>query len=588
MKKICFKNSVALILISVTQVVSAASLKPPSLALPQKGDFFPIKKEATFSWLPTKNATQYRLIISSSSNFNNYNPAGAGKCLTTNKTQKCFVTTTKSTFFKLPKNNSLLQTKGSYFWQVEALSSNNNSVVYLGNNANKSGEFRSFTVGELIPSFLSESIVVTPNVVTIGSDVTFSASLNTDLPDGYTANIDIDGDSTVMVGSGTDYSYTTRFDSIGEKSFTLTIVDSKGEIINTNGDGFTVIAADDSTPDIPPPVVVKPPPVVTPPVVKPVIVPSISTINVLPASIIQGDSLTFSAKLSDNLPNGYSVKVNYGNGFQTMNGSSKNFDLTAIPNVSAAYKIGVYDSNNVLKSNQLTSNFSVSKPAPVVVTPPPVVVTPAPVVVKTTGYTKISNSGAALSDSAKLGSGSNEWACTKDNKTGLIWEVKTDDNGLRDKDWVYSWYEPDASKNGGSAGDTDVTYATPNCSTKDNCNTYAFTNAVNTQGLCGAKDWRLPTNEELKGLVYCSDGKTTTLGKDEYGWICSSNKDWNLTTTSPTINTTYFPNTPTSYWFWSSSPNADDSYGAWIVFFSYGGSGYNYKNGSANVRLVRG
>ena len=43
----------------------------------------------------------------------------------------------------------------------------------------------------------------------------------------------------------------------------------------------------------------------------------------------------------------------------------------------------------------------------------------------------------------------------RDNVTGLMWEVKTDDGGLRDKDWTYSWYNPDATTNGGSAGYAD-------------------------------------------------------------------------------------------------------------------------------------
>jgi hypothetical protein len=194
-----------------------------------------------------------------------------------------------------------------------------------------------------------------------------------------------------------------------------------------------------------------------------------------------------------------------------------------------------------------------------------------------TGYTKIANDGSKLADSANLGANPKDWACTRDNKTGLIWEVKTTDGGLRDMNNYYSWYEPDANKNGGFAGYPNG--AKDYCKGSD-CDTYAFTNAVNTQSLCGAKDWRVPNNEELKGLVYCSDNQTKTLGKEESGYICTGSP------TRPTINTTYFPNTQ-SNWFWSSSPNASHSDLAWIVYFVNGFSlnGSKYYNGY--VRLVR-
>jgi hypothetical protein len=58
----------------------------------------------------------------------------------------------------------------------------------------------------------------------------------------------------------------------------------------------------------------------------------------------------------------------------------------------------------------------------------------------------------ALAASAALGTNSTDWACTRDNITGLIWEIKTDDNGLRDKDYSYTWYSTDAASNGGNAG----------------------------------------------------------------------------------------------------------------------------------------
>lgn len=175
----------------------------------------------------------------------------------------------------------------------------------------------------------------------------------------------------------------------------------------------------------------------------------------------------------------------------------------------------------------------------------------------TTGYSKISNSGALLADSAVLGTGATNWACTRDNKTGLIWEVKTNNGGLRDKDNRYSWYNPNSATNGGFAGYQNRGRCTGGIS----CDTDSYVKAVNTQKLCGFSDWKMPSKDQLLGLVNIAY--------------------------YPAINPTYFPNT-LSNWFWSSSPYAYDSSNAWIVVFyngcDYGGNKY-YGNA---VRLVRG
>jgi hypothetical protein len=192
-------------------------------------------------------------------------------------------------------------------------------------------------------------------------------------------------------------------------------------------------------------------------------------------------------------------------------------------------------------------------------------------ILPTSDYTKISNTGKILPDTAVLGSGSNDWACTKDNRTGLTWEVKTTDGGLRDWKNGYSWYEPDTSKNGGNAGDQNRGICKGS-----QCDTYAFTNAVNAQSLCGKNDWRMPTKDELMKLVVCSDGKYDTDG------FCTNY----ASVTQPTINSTYFPNTMSSY-YWSSSPNANGSSNAWLVDFGSGNSLSGFKDFNFFVRLVR-
>ena len=289
---------------------------------------------------------------------------------------------------------------------------------------------------------------------------------------------------------------------------------------------------------------------------------AVFAISTLTEATATGTTVKFATKLTEKLPTGYKVKIDLNNGkglvAMTCSGLTCSLSSNALPKLdSPIYKIGIYDSKGVLQGELLNATYTNS------------------FLVIASGYSKISNSGAVLPDTATLGNGVNDWACTKDNKTGLTWEVKTDDGGLRDKDWYYSWYKP-SGDNGGSAGFTDITYTTPNCSTKDNCNTYAFTNAVNTKGLCGKNDWRMPTVDELMTLVKCSDVKYDTDGS------CT-----NYTSVStPTINSAYFPNTLSDS-YWSSSPVAYSSSYAWVVNFGYGYSDNYYKYFNNFVRLVR-
>jgi len=180
-------------------------------------------------------------------------------------------------------------------------------------------------------------------------------------------------------------------------------------------------------------------------------------------------------------------------------------------------------------------------------------------------YSKIANDGSVLPADAMLGAGPGDWACTRDNITGLIWEIKTDNNGLRDKDWTYTWYDADGNINGGSAGTQEGVGCN---STLTHCNTTAYRDAVNaltgSNRLCGATDWRLPSGKALQSLVH-------------YG-----------ASAAPYIDGTYFPNTVNSS-YWSDESLAFTASNAWNVNFNDGILTVNSKNNfGRQVRLVRG
>ncbi|CAK8712750.1 hypothetical protein GMJAKD_02015 [Candidatus Electrothrix aarhusensis] len=166
-------------------------------------------------------------------------------------------------------------------------------------------------------------------------------------------------------------------------------------------------------------------------------------------------------------------------------------------------------------------------------------------------FTKLDSTGEALDSS------NTTWSCVKDNTTGLIWEVKTADN----KDLTYSWYNSDTTTNGGSVGNEN----------DGEHNTEAYVETVNKAGLCGAKDWRMPTVKELVSLL-------------------------SLQSLGIAIDTDYFPDiTGDTEIFWSGTPADRIDYSAenqraWGVDFKGGYVDHTlYKSDAStyHIRLVR-
>lgn len=175
-------------------------------------------------------------------------------------------------------------------------------------------------------------------------------------------------------------------------------------------------------------------------------------------------------------------------------------------------------------------------------------------------FTKISNSGTVLPAAAALGPGASDWGCTYDNVTGLMWEVKVNDaTHLRHMDWTYTWYDSNTSTNGGSVG----VPGSGSCRTIGRCDTEKFVVDVNAAGLCGRRDWRMPTLKELESIV-------------------------DFSSYSQAIDSTWFPNTLASYYFWSASAAANNPSYAWPVNFRNGQVGAVILKGNGSlVRLVR-
>ncbi|MBF0218861.1 MAG: DUF1566 domain-containing protein [Gammaproteobacteria bacterium] len=155
------------------------------------------------------------------------------------------------------------------------------------------------------------------------------------------------------------------------------------------------------------------------------------------------------------------------------------------------------------------------------------------------------------SDGSREGVSVNNFACVEDLRNGLMWEVKTDDGTIHDRDNRYTLQSFDN-----------------------------VVSQVNHAALCAYTDWRMPTKDELKRLVFCDIGPRSPLDDDEGCYAGHA---------SPTINLSYFPKVQDDYdaFYWSSADTADASLAAWGVNFYDGRASRASASEQHYVRLVR-
>ena len=154
-------------------------------------------------------------------------------------------------------------------------------------------------------------------------------------------------------------------------------------------------------------------------------------------------------------------------------------------------------------------------------------------------FTKLDKDGNELDYSAE------EYACIRDNYTGLIWEVKTNrprSSDLHSGDAKYLWYNSDPETNGGFEGFSSTDDDSRYCSIEQ-CNTEKFIEVVNAQNYCGLSNWRLPAYSEMASIAnvqsaddqmdhyvenpilryaYSFNSVSDFIKKDEYRYLLSS------------------------------------------------------------------
>jgi len=160
-------------------------------------------------------------------------------------------------------------------------------------------------------------------------------------------------------------------------------------------------------------------------------------------------------------------------------------------------------------------------------------------------YTKLGKNGVVLSNTASQQTG---WEMTRDNVTGLVWEVKNNDGGIHDKDNTYTWCDPKSSPE-----------------TCGNGTTVGFISMLNDQAYGGFRDWRMPSAKELAMLV-----------------------DSSVAWPGPTIDSTFFPST-TPLDYWTATPVFSEKGKNWQVNFNNGFLTFDSTfNKNFYVRAVRG
>jgi hypothetical protein len=511
-------------LISFSSLIYAALPEQPWLTYPQNGVSLPTNLPAFFMWQNSKSAgiTNYRLVVSTDAAFSGYNE----KTATCDNKTSCFTDTTKQTNYVLRKTTgTILKNDTNYYWRIEAINASGSSVF----------DIREFAYGAPTTPIDTAFTVISPTItgtstdllsVELGKPIVISAALDTALPAGYSAKVDYGNSLITMTPSTTGANLSATFTKVGTYSYSVGVYDDKN-ILKSNkvSAKFEVVAAVSTGGALG-----------NTPVLK--LVSDVKKI----ATSIPNTAYAIQLSATDIDGNIKQIVVNWGDGssdtVSESEGVTRSFTHIYSAVGSFTWTATAYDSGN-LASTPVTQVVTVADP----VVDPTKPVDPAKPQVPS--YSAIDNSGNSTSDVRG-------WRCSLDTVNNLMWEIKTNDNYLHDKDWTYSWFEPDTTKNGGYRG---LSENGGHCKGLAKCNTSEFIKAVNAEKLCGKEDWRLPTKTELERLVVCPNGETPNRPANEISDICDNTNPlldpYNPVPGVPLIDTAYFPNTQTD-WYWTS------------------------------------
>lgn len=187
-------------------------------------------------------------------------------------------------------------------------------------------------------------------------------------------------------------------------------------------------------------------------------------------------------------------------------------------------------------------------------------------------FSRLDNNGDIVD--ATAASSSANFSCVRDNISGLVWQVKTasDSSDINYVGQTFTWFQEE--NNGNFAGELNANATSCNVSSNQ-CNTAAYVAQINTQGLCGFFDWRLPTPNELQSILHY--GKTNPPMVDETFFPV-----WDTNNVSATQ----------SLWHWTNQTSADGVSGdvarnAWAYDINTGNDGFVNKAFAQYVILVR-
>ena len=138
--------------------------------------------------------------------------------------------------------------------------------------------------------------------------------------------------------------------------------------------------------------------------------------------------------------------------------------------------------------------------------------------------TALANQNAQWSDTGNEADGT-RWDCILESDTGRMWEAKPKTpNQLRNADATFTYYIPNPRVSGSWVGLETTNGSCNSLPSGKKCNTQNYIEAVNSVGLCGKKDWRLPTqtdvDQQMKGFPKLYFPNLTWF------WVESDNKTY--------------------------------------------------------------